>query len=199
VLDERHGISKRKRPRPWGVQVAAHGPRPFVVMRVGRHPAIGELDTPPIEELAAERDSHEHCRVGVLGDADGRSSLRCSSRAAYGFVRVHLLGIITPLLAVGFLMSGKTLAGLALACPALWIEIAQEYGFERKVLTVIGVCCGSVAALMFIWATILWWRALQGVVQPALANSSQATRKHTLASEMPMIGVLNQYRTARTR
>jgi hypothetical protein len=81
--------------------------------------------------------------------------------ATYGFLRLHLLGIITPLLAVGFLMSGKTLTGIALAVawPAIWIEIAQQYGFERKALTVVGVCCGSVAALIFIWATILWSRA----------------------------------------
>ena len=34
--------------------------------------------------------------------------------------------------------------------------------------------------------------ALRAVVQPALANSTQDTEKHTLASEIPMMGVLNQ-------
>ena len=84
--------------------------------------------------------------------------------ATYGFVRLHLLAVFTPLLAVGFLSSGKTLTGIALAvaCPALWIETAEEYGFERKTLTTVGVCCGSVAALLFICATILWWRAYLG-------------------------------------
>ena len=84
--------------------------------------------------------------------------------ATYGFVRLHLLGIFTPVLAVGFLLSGKTLTGIALAvgCPALWIWIAEEYGFERKLLTTVGMCCGTIAALLFIWATILWWRAYLG-------------------------------------
>jgi hypothetical protein len=40
--------------------------------------------------------------------------------------------------------------------------------------------------------------ALEAVVQPAVAKSTQDTKKHTLASEIPMIGVLNQYRTPRT-
>jgi hypothetical protein len=47
---------------------------------VGRHSAIGELDAPAIEELAAGRDSYEHRRATVLGDANGRGSLRSSSR-----------------------------------------------------------------------------------------------------------------------
>jgi len=41
-------------------------------MRVRRQTAIGEVDAPAIEELAAGRDSDEHRRVTVLGDADGR-------------------------------------------------------------------------------------------------------------------------------
>jgi hypothetical protein len=45
-------------------------------MRVRRQTAIGEVDAPAIEELAAGRDSDEHRRVTVLGDADGRGSLR---------------------------------------------------------------------------------------------------------------------------
>jgi hypothetical protein len=44
-------------------------------MRVRRQTAIGEVDAPAIEEFAAGRDSHEHRRVTVLGDADGRGSL----------------------------------------------------------------------------------------------------------------------------
>jgi hypothetical protein len=41
-------------------------------MRVRRQTAIGEVDAPAIEELAAGRDSYEHRRVTVLGDPDGR-------------------------------------------------------------------------------------------------------------------------------
>jgi hypothetical protein len=52
-------------------------------MRVRRQTAIGEVDAPAIEELAAGRDSDEHRRVTVLGDADGRGSLRSSSRHVF--------------------------------------------------------------------------------------------------------------------
>jgi hypothetical protein len=49
-------------------------------MRVRRQTAIGEVDAPAIEELTAGRDSDEHRRVTVLGDADGCGSLRSVSR-----------------------------------------------------------------------------------------------------------------------
>jgi hypothetical protein len=52
-------------------------------MRVRRQTAIGEVDAPAIEEFAAGRDSDEHRRVTVLGDADGRGSLRSSSRHVF--------------------------------------------------------------------------------------------------------------------
>jgi hypothetical protein len=52
-------------------------------MRVRRQTAIGEVDAPAIEKLAAERDSDEHRRVTVLGDADGRGSLRSCSRHVF--------------------------------------------------------------------------------------------------------------------
>jgi hypothetical protein len=42
-----------------------------MVIRVRRQTA-GEVDAPAIQELAAGRDSDEHRRVTVLGDADGR-------------------------------------------------------------------------------------------------------------------------------
>ena len=49
-------------------------------MRVRRQAAIGKVDAPAIEEFAAARDSDEHRRVTVLGDADGRGWLRLPSR-----------------------------------------------------------------------------------------------------------------------
>ncbi len=52
-------------------------------MRVRRQTAIGQVDAPAIEELAAGRDSNEHRRVTVLGDADGRGSLRSSARHVF--------------------------------------------------------------------------------------------------------------------
>jgi hypothetical protein len=52
-------------------------------MRVRRQIAIGQVDAPAIEQLAAGRDSDEHRRVSVLGDADGRGSLRSSSRHVF--------------------------------------------------------------------------------------------------------------------
>ncbi len=52
-------------------------------MRVRRQTAIGEVDAPAIEELAAWRDSNKHRRITVLGDADGRGSLRSSSRHVF--------------------------------------------------------------------------------------------------------------------
>ena len=84
--------------------------------------------------------------------------------ATYGFVRLHLLGIFAPMLAIGFLLRGRMLTGVALAvaCPAVWIEIAEEYGFERRLLSIVGICCATVAAILFMWATILWWRAYLG-------------------------------------
>ena len=80
ALDERHRVGERKRPRSRGVQVTAHRPRPFVVMRVRRQTALGEVDAPAIEQLAAGRDRDEHRRVTVLDDADAGGSLRSSSR-----------------------------------------------------------------------------------------------------------------------
>jgi hypothetical protein len=53
------------------------------MMRVRRQTAIGEVDVPAIEELAAGRDSDEHRRVTVLGDADGRGSLCSCSRHVF--------------------------------------------------------------------------------------------------------------------
>jgi hypothetical protein len=52
-------------------------------MRMRRQTAIGEVDAPAIEELAAWRDSDEHRRVTVLGDADRRGSLLVSSRHVF--------------------------------------------------------------------------------------------------------------------
>jgi hypothetical protein len=52
-------------------------------MRVRRQTAIGEVDAPAIEELAAGRDSDEHRRVSVLGDADSRGSPRSCSRHVF--------------------------------------------------------------------------------------------------------------------
>ena len=83
ALDERHRVGERKRPRPRDVEVTAHRPRPFVVMRVRRQTEIGEVDAPAIEELTAGRDSDEHRRVTVLGDADGCGSLRSVSRHVF--------------------------------------------------------------------------------------------------------------------
>jgi len=60
-------------------------------MRVRRQIAIGEVDAPAIEELAAGRDSDQHCRVAVLRDADRRGSLRSSSRHAF-LLRGRLYG-----------------------------------------------------------------------------------------------------------
>ena len=40
---------------------------------------VPAVDAPAIEELPAGRDSNENCRITVLGDADGRGSLRLSS------------------------------------------------------------------------------------------------------------------------
>jgi hypothetical protein len=53
-----------------------------MVMRVRRQTAIGEVDAPAIEALATGRDSDEHRRVTVFGDADSRGSVRSSSRHA---------------------------------------------------------------------------------------------------------------------
>jgi hypothetical protein len=50
------------------------------MVRVRRQTAIGEVDAPAIEQLAAGRDSDEDRRVAVLGDTDGGGSLRASSR-----------------------------------------------------------------------------------------------------------------------
>src|SRR5688500_8688043 len=50
------------------------------MMRVRRETAIGAVDTPAIEELAAWGDSDEHRRFTLLSDADGRGSLRSSLR-----------------------------------------------------------------------------------------------------------------------
>ena len=58
---------------------------------VRRQIAIGEVDAPAIEELAAWRDSDEDYRVNVLRDADGRGSLRSSSRHAF-LLRGRLYG-----------------------------------------------------------------------------------------------------------
>ncbi len=52
------------------------------MMRVRRQAALGEVDAPAIEELAAGRDSDQHRRVTVLDDTDSRDSLRsCSGHA----------------------------------------------------------------------------------------------------------------------
>jgi hypothetical protein len=48
-----------------------------------RRQTAGEVDAPAIEELAAGRNRDEHSRVTVLGDADGRGSLRSSSRHVF--------------------------------------------------------------------------------------------------------------------
>jgi hypothetical protein len=45
--------------------------------------AIGEVDAPSIEELAAGRDGNEHRRVAVFGNANDRCSLRSSFRHAF--------------------------------------------------------------------------------------------------------------------
>jgi hypothetical protein len=44
-----------------------------VMMGVRRQTGLGEVDAAAIEELATSADSHQHRRVPVLGDADGRA------------------------------------------------------------------------------------------------------------------------------
>ena len=44
------------------------------MMRVRRQ-TFGELDAPAIEKLTASRDSYQHSRVPLFGDADGCGSL----------------------------------------------------------------------------------------------------------------------------
>ena len=70
-----------KSPRPWIVHVASDRPRPFVVIRV-RRKTVSEIDAPAIENVAAGGDRDEHRRIAMLGDADGRGSLRSCSRHA---------------------------------------------------------------------------------------------------------------------
>ena len=48
-------------------------------MRVRWQTAIGEVDAPAIEKLAAGRDRDEHRRVTMLGDANGHGAFRFSS------------------------------------------------------------------------------------------------------------------------
>ena len=61
-----------------------------MVMRMRRQTAIGEVDAPAIEELAARNDSNQHSRVTLLGDADGRDTLGSSSRHVF-LLRAHEL------------------------------------------------------------------------------------------------------------
>lgn len=79
ALDECHRVGQRNRPRPWTVHVTSDRPRPFVVIRV-RRKTVSEIDAPAIENVAAGGDRDEHRRIAVLGDADGRGSLRSCSR-----------------------------------------------------------------------------------------------------------------------
>jgi len=69
-----HGISR-------AVQVPAHRPLPFVVMRVRRQSAIDEFDAPAIEECAARPDGDEYRRATVLGDADACGARQPGLRA----------------------------------------------------------------------------------------------------------------------
>jgi hypothetical protein len=48
-----------------------------------RRQTAGEVDAPAIEELTAGRDSDEHRRVPVLGDADGRPMLHAHFRHVF--------------------------------------------------------------------------------------------------------------------
>jgi len=84
--------------------------------------------------------------------------------ATFGFVRLHLLGLVAPPLAIGLLLSGKWLMGITLtaAWVAVWIELAEEYGYEQPLLSTISAWCATVATLLFAWASILWWRAYLG-------------------------------------
>src|SRR5438094_10461315 len=52
-------------------------------MRVRWQTPTGEFNAPTINELAAGYDSDEHRGVTVLGDADGRGSLRSPSRHVF--------------------------------------------------------------------------------------------------------------------
>ena len=79
-------------PAPRSAQVTADRPRPFVVMRVRRQIAIGQVDAPAIEELAAGRDRDEHSRVAVLDDADGRRSVHSSFHHAVWPIMNRSLG-----------------------------------------------------------------------------------------------------------
>ncbi len=78
-LDERHGIGQRDRPRPRAREVAAHRPRPFVVIRV-RGETVGEVDATTVEQLTPGRDRDEDGGVTVLRDPDGRLILHSRFR-----------------------------------------------------------------------------------------------------------------------
>ena len=62
-------------------------------MRVRWQTATGEVNAPAIEQLAAGYDSDEHRRVTVLGDADGRGSLR--SPSCHVFLPVSFDAVLT--------------------------------------------------------------------------------------------------------
>jgi peptidoglycan-N-acetylglucosamine deacetylase len=129
ALDERHGVCEREPPRSRGVQVAAHRPRAFVVMRVCRQTAIGEVDAPAIQELAAGREGDDHHRVAVLGDADGRGSLYSPLRHRHRISPEKPLPGRGWLRHVTYLFSATILALVALARPAMQTGPSRAVAF----------------------------------------------------------------------
>src|SRR5690606_29202916 len=71
ALDEGHGVAERDWPRPGAAQIASHRPSALVMIRM-RGQIVREVDTPPIEELAAGRNRDKDRRVAVLDGAHRR-------------------------------------------------------------------------------------------------------------------------------
>src|SRR6185312_2200482 len=115
--------------------VAAHRPRTLMMMRMRRQ-ALGEIDAPPVEQLATARHRHEHRRIAVLDDTDGCHSfvrhVRLASRrdrrptARRLRHRARYRGAARPMLARMSRRSASLAAMLALLAPPAFARMPSD-------------------------------------------------------------------------
>jgi hypothetical protein len=58
-LDQCHSVGERNLSRPRAIEIATHGPRPFVVIGVRRQ-ITRKVDTPPIQEFVVGGEGDEY-------------------------------------------------------------------------------------------------------------------------------------------
>ena len=90
---------------------------------------------------------------------DGRKGWLADFSDTYGVVKVWIIGVFGPLLAVSELLQGRFSLGLGLGfvCAWVWTILATQLGSQSPALDRIGKVSLLIGAALMAWHYVLWW------------------------------------------